>query len=46
METFLKWIGAIGSAIHWITGWLVHPKDGGCCKQTDDEIKEKFDNLK
>lgn len=48
MNTFFKWIGIIGNAIHWLTGWLVHPNRGGCCEQ--DAIKEKLksevENLK
>lgn len=45
METILKWCCAIGGALHWLTGWLVHPKKGGCCENSE-EIKEKLDDLK
>ena len=44
METVLKWITAIGGAVHWLTGWLIHPDRGGCCHT--EEINEKFNNLK
>lgn len=42
METWLKWIHAIGSCIHWLTGWMVHPDRGGCCEQ--DKIKNDLEN--
>lgn len=52
METFLNICKSIGSALHWLTGWLIHPDVGGCCKQEvlkeqiKDQISEKLENLK
>lgn len=40
METFLQICKAIGSGMHWLTGWLVHPEKGGCC-DFDVDKKEK-----
>ena len=44
MDTVLKWITAIGGALHWFTGWLIHPEKGCCCHT--DEVKDKIDDLK
>ena len=48
METILKFAKCIGSVIHWLTGWIVHPGDGGC-HHTDlikDKINTDIENLK
>lgn len=44
MEVFVQWIGAIGSLVHWLTGWLVHPTSGGCCQT--DKVKENIEKIK
>ena len=32
----------LSKALHSITGFIVHPKAGGCCyKETDDDLKNK-----
>lgn len=38
----------VGAVLHWLTGWLVHPNDGGCCKtdQVKTVAKENLENLK
>lgn len=43
MTTWLKWAEAIGSALHWLTGWIVHPKKGGCCEQ--EKIKDDLEKV-
>lgn len=40
METFIKVCVAIGSALHWLTGFFVHPKKGGCCEMTAEDLKD------
>ena len=42
METFLKICEKVGIVIHWLTGWLAHPKSGGCCEMKNP--LEKLDN--
>lgn len=41
METFLKCCQSVGAFFHWLTGWLVHPKKGGCCEMDFETLKEK-----
>lgn len=41
METFLKVCNAVGAALHWLTGWIVHPGKGGCCEMEKLEKNDK-----
>lgn len=43
MSAFLKICVAIGSALHWLTGWLVHPKKGGCYEMTTEDFFNTVD---
>lgn len=44
METFLSWCKSIGSVLHWMTGWIVHPQKGGCCEIDQSIEKEDLKN--
>lgn len=47
MNAFLECCRAVGHFVHWLTGWLVHPKRGGCCDMESlKDVKNKVDNLK
>lgn len=46
MSAFLKVCVAIGSALHWLTGWFVHPDKGGCCDMTTEDFFETVENKK
>lgn len=43
METFLKWVHSLGHFIHYLTGWIVHPSDGGCHAITKEELKAEIE---
>lgn len=27
-----KLVHVCSAALHWLTGWIVHPDNGGCCQ--------------
>lgn len=37
-----KFFHAAVSVLHWLTGWLVHPKKGGCCEMDKSDIIEQI----
>ena len=45
MNAFLSCCRAVGHFVHWLTGWIVHPKKGGCCDMDSlTDVKEKIDS--
>lgn len=36
-----KVLDTVSKALHYITGWIVHPDKGGCCYEKDEKNVDK-----
>lgn len=43
-----KIINICSAALHWLTGWIVHPEKGGCCQSYKifEDVEKEKDNEK